>query len=111
MRNVHSSSIDPRHDYQPVEVSPYAELSHKDRNNINPQSKMGQNAIVHRAYIALGSNVGDRISMIEMACREMDRRNIKVLRTSALYESAPMYLEDQGPFINGACEVRENMRH
>lgn len=72
---------------------------------------MDQNAIVHRAYIALGSNVGDRISMIEMACREMDRRNIKVLRTSALYESAPMYLEDQGLFINGACEVRQNMRH
>lgn len=111
MKNGHSSSIDPRRDYKPVEVSPCAELSHKDRNNLNPQSKMDQNTIVHRAYIALGSNVGDRISMIEMACREMDRRNIKVLRTSALYESAPMYLEDQGLFINGACEVRENMRH
>lgn len=67
---------------------------------------MYESAVVHRAYIALGSNVGDRISMIELACREMDRRHIKVLRTSALYESSPMYLEDQGLFINGACEVR-----
>lgn len=105
MKSGHSP-IDPGHDYRPVEVSPYAELSHKDKYYLDPQSEMDQNSIVHRAYIALGSNVGDRISMIELACREMDRRHIKVIRTSALYESAPMYLEDQGHFINGACEVR-----
>lgn len=101
----HSSLIDPRHDYQTVEVSPHAELSHKEKYNNDPQTKMDQTAIVHRAYIALGSNVGDRLSMIELACREMDRRHIRVIRTSALYESAPMYVEDQGHFINGACEV------
>ncbi len=58
-----------------------------------------------KAYLALGSNIGDRISMIESACREMTNRGIKVIKTSALYETKPMYLEDQQPFINGACEV------
>lgn len=43
--------------------------------------------------------------MIEKACKEMDRRNIKVLRTSSLYETEAMYVEDQQSFINGACEV------
>ena len=64
----------------------------------------------NRAFIALGSNVGDRIGKIEEACREMDRRNIKVLRTSSLYETAAMYVTDQHSFINGACEVSATMR-
>ena len=59
----------------------------------------------HRVYIALGSNVGDRIANIELACQRMHDRGIKVTRTSALYETKAMYLEDQQSFINGACEV------
>lgn len=59
----------------------------------------------HRAFIALGSNMGDRIGMIEKACLEMERANIKVKRTSSLFETAPMYVVDQDPFINGVCEV------
>jgi 2-amino-4-hydroxy-6-hydroxymethyldihydropteridine diphosphokinase/dihydropteroate synthase len=60
---------------------------------------------IHRAFIALGSNVGDRVEMIEQACLEMDRVGIKVKRTSSLFETAPMYVLDQDPFINGVCEV------
>ncbi|CAI4214834.1 unnamed protein product [Parascedosporium putredinis] len=58
-----------------------------------------------KAYIALGSNVGDRIAMIEEACAEMDRRGIRVTKTSSLWETNPMYVADQDKFINGACEV------
>jgi hypothetical protein len=59
----------------------------------------------HVAYIALGSNLGDRIALIERACREMDSRGIRVRRTSCLWETEPMYLLDQDRFVNGACEV------
>jgi len=58
-----------------------------------------------RAYVALGSNMGDRTTMIEQACQIMSRRDIKVLRTSSLYETEPKYVEDQRPFINGVCEA------
>lgn len=58
-----------------------------------------------KVYIALGSNIGDRISLMESACREMEHRGLNVITTSALYETKAMYLEDQQPFINGACEV------
>lgn len=58
-----------------------------------------------RAFIALGSNVGDRTRMMEEACSEMGRRDLKVLRTSSLYETEPMYKTDQPPFMNGVCEV------
>lgn len=59
----------------------------------------------HRAHIALGSNVGDRVGNIESACRMMGHHGIKVTRTSALYETNPMYYENQRMFINGVCEV------
>ncbi|KAM5348161.1 hypothetical protein ACJ41O_007985 [Fusarium nematophilum] len=61
------------------------------------------------AYIALGSNMGDRVAEIEHACNEMDRRGIKVKRTSSLWETEPMYVTDQDRFINGACEVETDL--
>lgn len=64
----------------------------------------------HRAFIALGSNVGDRVEMIERACLELDRANIKVKRTSSLFETTPMYVLEQGTFINGVCEVNPPLK-
>ncbi|KAJ6444577.1 folic acid synthesis protein [Purpureocillium lavendulum] len=61
------------------------------------------------AYIALGSNLGDRVGEIETACKEMDRRGIRVKRTSSLWETKPMYVMDQGQFINGVCEVETDL--
>ena len=60
---------------------------------------------LHTAFIALGSNLGDRIGMIERACNEMSLRGIKIKRTSSLWETEPMYVLDQASFINGVCEV------
>ncbi|KAH0565902.1 hypothetical protein GP486_000705 [Trichoglossum hirsutum] len=59
----------------------------------------------HQAFIALGSNLGDRVGMIQRACTEMDQRGIRVVRTSGLWETDAMYVEEQPRFINGACEV------
>lgn len=57
-------------------------------------------------YVALGSNVGDRLEAIEAACRAIDEdQDMRVLSTSALYETEPMYVEDQERFLNGVCEV------
>lgn len=49
--------------------------------------------------------MGDRIAAIEEACREMEARGIKIIRTSNLFETAPMYVTDQESFFNGVCEV------
>ncbi|KAG5926260.1 hypothetical protein E4U42_003476 [Claviceps africana] len=62
-----------------------------------------------KAYIALGSNVGDRVAEIERACNEMDRRGIRVKRTSSLWDTEPMYVLDQDRFLNGACEVETDL--
>lgn len=61
---------------------------------------------LHRVFISFGSNMGDRIGWIERACRAMDEEEgVRVVRTSGLYETKAMYVEDQSNFINGACEV------
>ncbi|ROW14491.1 hypothetical protein VPNG_03294 [Cytospora leucostoma] len=61
------------------------------------------------AYVALGSNLGDRIAEIEKACREMDARGIRVKRTSSLWETEPMYYTEQDRFVNGVCEVETTL--
>lgn len=63
-----------------------------------------------KAYIALGSNLGDRIAEIERACREMDARGIRVTRTSSLWETEPMYFANQDRFVNGVCEVSDLLK-
>lgn len=58
------------------------------------------------AYIAFGSNVGDRLHMIEDAIKSLDAENdITVLRTSGVWETKAMYVVDQDNFLNGVCEV------
>jgi hypothetical protein len=56
--------------------------------------------------VALGSNVGNRVEEIEKACRAIDADpDMRIVDTSFLYETKPMYVEDQERFVNGACEV------
>ncbi|GAM88273.1 hypothetical protein ANO11243_063060 [Dothideomycetidae sp. 11243] len=59
-----------------------------------------------KAYIALGANVGDKVGNLERAC-DMLRSHplVRLLRTSLLYPTAPMYVADQEMFYNAACEI------
>jgi hypothetical protein len=58
-----------------------------------------------RAFIAFGSNLGDRVGYIENALKEMEKRQLKIKSVSALYETDPMYVTNQDTFLNGVCEV------
>jgi dihydroneopterin aldolase/2-amino-4-hydroxy-6-hydroxymethyldihydropteridine diphosphokinase/dihydropteroate synthase len=58
----------------------------------------------HIAYIALGSNMGNRQAHIADALHLLGKV-CRILDTSFLYESAPMYVQDQDLFLNGACKV------
>ena len=58
-----------------------------------------------RAAVAIGSNLGDRIRNIESALKLMRIEDIRVVKTSPLYETTAMYYKDQGRFLNGVCEV------
>lgn len=59
-----------------------------------------------RVFIALGSNIGDRIGHIKTAVKVLQAEGCVLQDCSRLYESEPMYVEDQDRFINGVIEVR-----
>ena len=58
-----------------------------------------------RVFIALGSNIGDRVGNIRRAVDSLEKEGQVVVRTGRMYESEPMYVEDQARFINTVIEV------
>jgi 2-amino-4-hydroxy-6-hydroxymethyldihydropteridine diphosphokinase len=58
----------------------------------------------HTAYIALGSNLGDRDGNLKQALRRL-RGVGSVTRVSSWYETEPMEVTDQPWFLNGAVEL------
>ncbi|KAM6481218.1 Dihydropteroate synthase [Trichoderma sp. SZMC 28011] len=116
-RNFHSSSR-----CFPSTQSLFTTIIHRPRSRASTKDSSATHSRAHSgcgchppvsktktAYIALGSNLGDRISEIEKACNEMTKRGIRVKRTSSLWETEPMYVTDQDRFINGACEVETEL--
>ncbi|MCU0641254.1 MAG: 2-amino-4-hydroxy-6-hydroxymethyldihydropteridine diphosphokinase [Candidatus Margulisbacteria bacterium] len=62
------------------------------------------------AYLALGSNVGDREEAIEQACFLLEKNpNIHVAKRSSNYETEAEGGGEQAPFINAAVEIRTKL--
>lgn len=60
------------------------------------------------AYIAFGSNIGKREANINNAF-DLLKQKMKIIKRSALYETKPMYVEDQDWFLNGAAKVETKL--
>ena len=55
-------------------------------------------------YIGLGANVGNRLANLRLALARM-RTFARLEAVSRLYETAPVGLEEQPPFLNAACRI------
>ncbi|MCM3550307.1 2-amino-4-hydroxy-6-hydroxymethyldihydropteridine diphosphokinase [Alkalihalobacillus clausii] len=65
---------------------------------------------MHKAYIALGSNVGDRENYLQEAMKLLDAdASIQVIQASSIYETEPVGFTDQGPFLNMVAEVETTL--
>ena len=62
------------------------------------------------AYIALGSNVGDRAAWLARGVEEMNRVGVRVLRQSALYETEPVGGPPQDWFLNAVVEAETDLQ-
>lgn len=60
-----------------------------------------EEAMLHRVYLGLGSNLGDRESLLRRAIELIGERVGKVVRCSSLIETEPWGFESQHPFLNG----------
>ncbi len=65
------------------------------------------NSQVDRAFVGLGSNLGDRAGNLLMAVRGMLEAGLLIARLSSIYETEPVDLLDQPPFLNMVAELRK----
>uniref|UniRef100_A0A0E0EEE9 Pterin-binding domain-containing protein n=1 Tax=Oryza meridionalis TaxID=40149 RepID=A0A0E0EEE9_9ORYZ len=66
------------------------------------QCSLGGGSADQEIVIALGSNVGDRISTFDRALRMMKNSGVNITRHACLYETSPAYVTDQPRFLNSA---------
>ncbi|EDO19077.1 hypothetical protein Kpol_2000p42 [Vanderwaltozyma polyspora DSM 70294] len=61
---------------------------------------------INSAFLAFGSNVGDRFANINNALSLLQQNEkVNIEKVSSLFESEPMYFKDQSPFMNGCIEI------
>jgi 2-amino-4-hydroxy-6-hydroxymethyldihydropteridine diphosphokinase len=61
---------------------------------------------IQNAYVGMGSNLGDRAGYLLLAVRGMFDAGLDVIRLSNVYETEPVDVEDQPPFLNMVAELR-----
>ncbi len=60
------------------------------------------------AYIAVGSNIGEREANIKKAF-ELLKEKTRFVTKSELYETKPMYMENQSWFLNGVAKIKTEL--
>ncbi|KAJ3330762.1 trifunctional dihydropteroate synthetase, partial [Kappamyces sp. JEL0680] len=74
--------------------------------SLQSQSPVSPQAV---AYLAVGTNLGERVQNINRALQLLKERGVDVMDTSFLYETDPMYVEDQPKFLNAAIKVKTTL--
>ena len=70
---------------------------------------MQSKVFFHTAYVALGSNLGDKEANLRRALELLEERGVEVVKTSSFICTEPYGVTDQPQFLNGVCEVRTSM--
>ncbi|MGB9811773.1 MAG: 2-amino-4-hydroxy-6-hydroxymethyldihydropteridine diphosphokinase [Dictyoglomus turgidum] len=60
---------------------------------------------MHKVFIAIGSNIGDRRKNIETALKKMEELGLRIIKKSSIIETEPYGYKDQDKFLNGVVLV------
>lgn len=60
----------------------------------------------HTAFIALGSNLGDREGNLRRALELLTQNGVEIVKISKFIETEPYGVIDQPRFLNGVCQVK-----
>ncbi|HLW76150.1 MAG TPA: 2-amino-4-hydroxy-6-hydroxymethyldihydropteridine diphosphokinase, partial [Bryobacteraceae bacterium] len=60
-------------------------------------------------YLGLGSNVGDRAAHLAQARQRIAASDVRIVRASSIYETAPRDLLDQPDFLNQVLECETDL--
>ena len=61
------------------------------------------------AYIALGSNLGDREENLRSALKNLEANGVRVVKVSTFIETEPYGVTDQPGFVNAVCQVETEL--
>lgn len=64
---------------------------------------------MHKTFLLLGSNLGDRRNYIETAIAEIETKLGVIVKKSSLYETASWGNHDQPDFLNQVIELKTNL--
>lgn len=64
---------------------------------------------MHKLYIGLGSNLGDKEAILHRAIELISERIGSVLRISGFIQTEPWGFQSQNTFLNGACLVETSL--
>ena len=64
---------------------------------------------MHKVYLHLGSNQGDRLQMLNDSLGQIGEKIGKIQLKSSVYETEPWGLKDQANFLNMAIEVKTKL--
>ena len=67
---------------------------------------MSAELLMHTAYVALGTNLGDKEANLRRALELLAEHGIEVAAVSTFIETEPYGVTDQPAFLNGVCKVR-----
>lgn|SRR5574341_510161 len=62
-----------------------------------------------KAYVGLGSNLGDRAGNLLLAIRGMMEASLCVTRVSSIYETEPVSEVEQPPYLNMVAEIGNHL--
>ena len=62
-----------------------------------------------RAYVALGSNLGDREENLCTALKHLQENRVEVIKISTFIETEPYGVTDQPGFVNAVCQVETEL--
>lgn len=64
---------------------------------------------MHKVFLALGSNLGDKSKNINEALERLRDEGIKILKVSSIIETEPYGYKDQDNFLNAVCLVETDL--
>lgn len=62
-----------------------------------------------RAYLGLGSNLGDRLGNLQRAVAFLGERGVRLVRSSRVYETDPVGGPPQPDYLNAVVEVETDL--
>lgn len=61
------------------------------------------------AYVALGSNLGDREENLRNALKHLEANGVRIVKVSTFIETEPYGVTDQPGFVNAVCQVETEL--